>query len=295
MQEIRTYLSIDCDYFVHQDTYTPVETAEFLAKILKSFNLPIYVTLGHDLHAFDVNRHRVNKIINIDEHCDVQCTHGKEYYSEIRGHKRLLRNTPNPLKMLDLLVEHGLGLDEWNWIHWCVLSNNSPKIEHWRPCHSADCIYSRRIISTLSGYVPYRNRVVNIQHLEKRIDVIRHEVVAIGLAISPDWCTYDVWDEAQTHEFFKRLYHRRIITDRTYYRLFWEPHYQDTFPFEEVTLVGSRKRSVVMTPPRWRILDEFKYYELIRGDIFVPVRVCNVKPHLPSIKRAAHAFLHWNL
>jgi len=184
---MKTYLSIDCDYFAPIKSASARIQAERLIRVLEMLDLPVFVTLGHDLHAIDVNQFKVQKIINVDVHCDCDCD--TEYGNRMKTFLEQRRKTSLTKKLCEYSARWET-LHEANWVHFCNLVGSTPRVEHWRPLYDHRCreVYSEKTVWLVSGEAGYKNRVVTPKNLCRAIEKIKNDIVAVGLAISPFWC-----------------------------------------------------------------------------------------------------------
>ena len=281
----RIYLSIDCDYFA-EDSASGSVNARRLLNVLDIIDKPVYVTMGHDLHAFDVTRHRVNKLINVDFHSDC-------YTSCQLEMDRVLHDSPKlPYAQLLQNVSMRFPLAEYNWPYFCHLVGKTPCVEHWRP---HDNIYYNDLrnadedntepVRLISKPVEYKNRIVDPKHLAKVVKAIKQNIVAVGVAISPNWCErYAGFDWSK--EFFGVLRTHCDFNDASLYsadECVKDPAF--SLPRKKTSLNSS-----VMLHPKKKYGN---YYSLVNGSLRICISSNNVMPHLPSITKAANSFAKW--
>ena len=298
---MQTYLSIDCDYFScsHEK---PSKSAKVLADILNILQLPVYVTVGHDLHAFDVNRHKISRIINIDHHCDCH-----EHISEQT--ERFLRKhgTSRPLlARLKQLCEQALYFDhlnEGNWIHYCSLHGTKPRVEHWHQTLNPGYIdkYCYDSISLVSGSASYYTCQVEQNDLIQLIAKMKNDIVAVGVAISPEWCehiSYHKWGYDWSMEFFDTLHQsHEAFADRSLYSYYWanQTVFKPDNKHRKLPEYKLPSRKTLLANNVWYcpLRTYYSYYSLATNDGRVKIDTCTEYLHLPSIKRAAEAFSQW--
>ena len=294
---MKTYLSIDCDYFA-TDNRTPAKTqAERLIQVLTLLNLPVYVTLGHDLHAIDINRLRVAKIVNVDTHSDCSefNSYNLEKFRDIKVNKKW--------RHILHLYSAKEPLNEGNWIHFCRLVGTQPTVEHWRPSWNGHYLdrYCDNAVYTIAGAANYKTKSIPPPKLFNSINRIKADIVGVGLAISPFWCKALVgavhlnWFD----DFFGTLTDHGVITDKTLYAraaccrwLKGGENFPQEFKVPNTKIPAAQ--SVCFSPVRQRKrYSSEAAYALVKGKYSVKIANTGVIPHLPSIKRAAEAFSQW--
>ena len=303
---MRTYLSIDCDYFSVSDK-EPKESALVLLDILNILQLPVYVTVGHDLHPFDVNRHKVSRIINVDHHSDCHFSASQEI-EWLWGTQQ-----SSPLHVwLDAFREQTDSVDylsEANWTHYCLLHGKNQKVEHWHqtPDKRVPETYKDESLFLIGGKAAYHSLNIKQGDLVRRITDMKKDIVAVGIAISPSWCeryTDKLWGSMWGMEFFDTLHqHHKAFEDTTLYSYFWgydTAYCQDDkrkkLPQYKMPRCKVQLADNVLFYPRVRYL---RYYSLVKGVDRVDIEYNRYNscrgaiPHLPSIIRAAEAFSQW--
>ena len=294
---MKTYLSIDCDYFAFSNVIenrkkivpSPVKQAEYLISVLELLNKPVYVTLGHDLHAVDVNRYGVERVINVDTHCD--CYEEAEdkiiRFWNNREEKSFVDNICDYSNECELLAEN-------NWIHFCRLEGKNPRIEHWKPHwnnYYAENYHNSKIW-LVTGEARYKTKTVYPSCLYKKLELIKDDIVAVGIATSPDWCEFltsgfgqvsGIWNRV----FFGVLHTCGVLTDKTVYDLsLIDSHVK--LPKKKKEMVSG----IVFHPVKENKCCR-KYYSLGMGSNNLWISGKDVIPHMPSIKNAAIAMSCW--
>jgi len=284
---MRTYISIDCDYFTYGNK-SPIVQAKRLLHILEILDKPVYVTLGHDLHAFDVNRHKVERLINIDAHCD--CYFGvNEQLMELFIYSL---ESFQQVKDLQLLCES-------NWTHFCRLIGNTksetqnPCIEHWHPDDINDNdIYTEEQAYCLGGAVDYENRDIEDKDLCKQIKRVK-DVIAVGVAISPFWCAHNAnWSEDWNKLFYGALMEHPVFSNPSLYQGYING-------FNKIVLRNNKRNETLpqkkteIVPGIWFHPARNGCYALSNDQEKIRISTQGVAPHFPSIKRAAKAFSQW--
>jgi len=278
---MRTYISIDCDYFTYGNK-SPIIQAKRLLHILEILDKPVYVTLGHDLHAFDVNRHRIERLINIDAHCDC-------YFSVNEQLMELYVYSLESFQQMEDLQ----SICESNWTHFCRLVGDDPCIEHWHPedIYHNDT-YTEEQAYCLRGPVDYYNRDIVGSDLCKRIKRIK-DVVAVGVALSPFWCAHNTQRTCNWNElFFDILREHPAFADPTLYSGNTDRLSQIILKDGKQNETCPRKKTEIV-PGIWFHPVRNGCYTLSNGAERIRISTKGVTPHFPSIKRAAEAFSQW--
>jgi|GEM_PF-5552574 len=301
---MQTYLSIDCDYF-SVSREQPSKSAKILVDILNILQLPVYVTVGHDLHAFDVNRHKASRIINIDHHCD--CNENVSEQTE-----RFLRKHGTSLPLLARLTQlceqssYFDHLNEGNWIHYCSLHGTKQRVEHWYQTLNPGYVdkYYNDFISLVNGSASHYTCQVEQHDLIHLIAKRKNDIVAVGVAISPHWCehlSYHEWGYDWGMEFFDTLHQsHEAFADRSLYSYYWanKAVFKPDNKCRKIEEYKMPYRKTLLANNVWYcpLRTYYPYYSLATNDGRVKIdayKDCSVIPHLPSIKRAAEAFSQW--
>ena len=223
----RTYLSIDLDYFAYDHSTVGLivkkqvnAAIRCLKAMLRHVKKPIYLTLGHDLHCFDVARYGVNKIINIDQHSD--CLDRISFRTQLCNP----RPVPTLKRMAAMSCSQPCGpIHESTWIHFCPLYGDSPRVEHWYPerlskVHGIRAVpgYSdfKSIVTLFGTETIYNKQPTVLSDLPGRIKEVASEIVAVGIAVSPSWCNFARYDDGWNDLFFRGLREMPIFRD-------WKP------------------------------------------------------------------------
>jgi len=297
---MRTYLSIDCDYFASEEVSgeVSVQRLKDILQLLK--NKPIYITLGHDLHVFDVNRHKVSRVINVDFHADC--------YSDISGEMEDLVEFYPEMSPGELLFEFSIeeSLYEGNWLHYCMLKGKQTSIEHWKPRKFAE----RRLdymkeVHLVSGVAKHESKIVMPTDLLGQIKAIQKDIVAVGIATSPDWCEnvshLERWDKGRydwEDEFFGNLL--PLVHDASLYSKHWahktiycKEDHRRKLPQYRIPKKTTELVSGVWFDP----VDAERCYTLRNNSYRIrisakgtPPLMLGGAPHLPSIQKAAESF-----
>ena len=196
------YVSVDLDYFAYDMQYvdeSPRKQCEIslnaLQGIVETIGIKPYVTIGHDLHCFDVARCRANKLINIDQHsdfCEETNADAKEYFADKGSNQDLWA------VMMYLIQKNRCWLNEANWVNFSPLYGKSTRVEHWypfkRPGFSHLCRNNEEISRPIDRLVGpngqasrYKNRQVKLSNIVSAIKKIKEDIVGFGIAVSPFW------------------------------------------------------------------------------------------------------------
>ena len=291
---MRTYLSIDCDYFADVNTHGAV-SAQYLIDVLKMLDKPVYITLGHDLHAFDVSHRNVEKLINVDMHCD--CDEQESYrmpkFWDGRPATGLLQTLHDYSKKE--------ALSECDWIHFCKLTGKTPRVEHWQPRdgnYHSNC-YHNKSINLVTGVASFKTKVIPPSKLLGQVKRIKGDIVGVGLAISPFWC-YDVSHPSASWipNFFETLETHGVINDKTLYdmdnvgvnnRCYAKDIRKIALPYKRTELAPN----VWFSPLRRGRKQYRQIYAMGDGKYGIKIAAVGVIPYLPSIKQAAIALSQW--
>jgi hypothetical protein len=304
---MKTYLSIDCDYFAVEEVSGKI-SAKRLLDILDLINKPIFVTLGHDLHAFDVNRHKVERVINVDYHSDFQ-PYNENHMIE------LLEKYPD-MQPYQLLETHSTQpstrecrLTEYNWVNFCVLHGKRPLYEHWRPNPGVGETFDCNEFTLANGAAKYKHKHIEPRALLKQLSKIKNDIVAVGIAISPSWCDtaidvrHDTEGPTWAMDFFNTL--MPVLRDTTLFSYFWahKEIYSDTDKRRRLSEYPVIKKRTQMCDNVWYKPGKYTlkprlynpgWYELVSDRYTIRIEISMDVPfHLPSVKRAAVAFSQW--
>jgi hypothetical protein len=293
---MNTYLSIDCDYFAHE-AIPGEKSAQRLKDILTALDKPLFITHGHEHHAFDVNRYNINRLINVDYHADC-------YESTIDAMEPILKEQSSLSG--EALFEYCTGqirLAEWNWINYCMLCGKRPVIEHWRPARQKlEPLKIRKTVPLIHGKAKFVQKHVSSEMLLDTLMPMKDEIAAIGIAVSAQWCDRIAGgkrdDGAWALDFCEAML--PIFQDRSLYSFLWatgEVFYDERCLDMLPELILLRKR-MKLAKKTWLFPNGYRTYGLLHKN--PDWRCCaNVTyeaalPHLPSIRQAAEVFAQWS-
>ena len=164
---MKSYLSIDLDYFAndHSDFCNSEDVEKHLIKFMDKvydLNVPIYGCTYHNDILDDLNKHKVDKLYNIDYHSDVVY----ESFPEIE-------------------------LDEGTWVNFYKYRKNCTF--EWRYPSTKECFTEGWGICDWIGdkpapwskaKLPYKNSI-----RRQGIQSIGWDsIVGVGISLSPNWC-----------------------------------------------------------------------------------------------------------
>lgn len=173
-----TYLSIDLDYwankFEKQFTLSRKQPEHFLAKV-KSLNVPIFITDFHDGLVPDVNKYKVDRLINVDYHSDIV------YEDEIGSLDAEPLNEGTWVNFYDYRKD---CVFEWRYpsVHECFNKGHGRCEWDWNNLEYPDDFDKTRM-----GY----KKVFRKQGLN---GIIMSDIVAVGISRSPNWCDEWIYD-----------------------------------------------------------------------------------------------------
>lgn len=177
---MKTYLTVDLDYWANK--YEPstrgseIQAKTFFYKI-KNLNKPIFVCEYHDEVLKDLNKRKVDKIINVDFHSDIA-------YEDVI-------NYPDPK-----------SLNEGVWANFYKYRKNS--IFEWHYPSLQTCFregWGRCEWWPDSDVGPFQKKRMGYKKVFRRQGlngIISNDIVGIGVCYSPNWCDswiFDVFEE----------------------------------------------------------------------------------------------------
>ena len=191
-----------------------------------------------------------------------------------------------------------------------MLKGKQTSIEYWKPRKFAErSLDYKKEVQLVSGAAKFESKVVMPVNLLDRIKVIQKDIVAVGIATSPDWCdnvsNCERWDKERhkwKDEFFSNLL--PIVHDASLYSKFWahktiyckEDHRKKLPQYQVPKKVTELVSGVWFSP-----VDKDRCYMLRNNSYTIristkgtPPLMLGVVPHLPSIQKAAEAFAQWS-
>lgn len=198
---MKTYLSIDVDYFAHH--FNATEMRKFFNRVLQ-INAPTYVVVNHQHLVNHVDQFDYDKLVNLDFHSDL--TDAIDFngipYDYTLGQKNAKTNYwPE---------EFECG----TWVNFCKRRNMAEFVWHYphEICFEYDgqCLSSmyedysinRKFIAKFwrEGSCNNFHNWVSATRKKGYSSIFSDEIVGIGIALSPDWSK-----EAAEMEFMENI------------------------------------------------------------------------------------------